>query len=112
MHALAETAEYVPAAQLPVTAERPVVAQYDPAGQLVHALAEAVEYVPTAQLPATAERPVVAQYDPAVHAEQLDDPVVAWKLPVRQLEQIEAEAVEYVPTAQLPVTAERPVVAQ
>jgi hypothetical protein len=57
----AEAAEYFPTAQLPVTAERPVVAQYDPAGQLVHALAEAAEYDPAAQLPVTAVRPDVAQ---------------------------------------------------
>ena len=60
-HTEEEAVEYVPVAQLPDTAERPVVAQNDPAGQLVHALAEAAEYVATAQLPVTAERPVVAQ---------------------------------------------------
>jgi len=30
-HTVAEAAEYFPAAQLPVTAVKPVVAQYDPA---------------------------------------------------------------------------------
>ena len=33
---VADEAEYDPAAQAPVTAERPVAAQYDPAGQAVH----------------------------------------------------------------------------
>jgi len=32
----AETCEYLPAAQPPVTAVRPVVAQYDPLGHEVH----------------------------------------------------------------------------
>ena len=31
-----EDAEYLPAEQLPDTAERPVVAQYDPAGEAEH----------------------------------------------------------------------------
>ncbi len=33
---VADAAEYVPAAQIPVTAESPVVAQYDPAAQAEH----------------------------------------------------------------------------
>ena len=33
-HTVDEASEYVPAAQIPVTAERPVVAQYDPAGHV------------------------------------------------------------------------------
>ena len=52
--------------------------------QLEQIEAEAAEYVPTAQFSVSAERPVVAQYDPAMHAEQLDDPDVAWKDPERQ----------------------------
>ena len=65
----------------PLTAERPVVAQYDPAlqasqpldpveasnvpvAQLEHALAPAPEYFPVAHCAVTAERPVVAQYEP------------------------------------------------
>ena len=67
-----------PAGQPPVTAERPVVAQYDPAEQASHPLdpvelsnvpvahdeqelAPAFEYLPDVQDPVTAERPVVAQ---------------------------------------------------
>jgi len=37
-HTLAEAAEYFPAAQEPVTALRPVVAQNDPPEHAVHAL--------------------------------------------------------------------------
>ncbi len=37
----AEAAEYFPAAQLPVTADSPVVAQYEPAVQALHALSPA-----------------------------------------------------------------------
>ena len=67
-----------PAGQPPVTAERPVVAQYDPAEQASHPLepvelsnvpvahdehelAPAVEYLPEVHGPVTSERPVVAQ---------------------------------------------------
>ena len=47
----AEEAEYFPAAQLPVTADNPVVAQYDPAVQAAHTLnpADAAK-VPVEQL--------------------------------------------------------------
>ena len=84
----------VPAAHTPVTADRPVVAQYDPAGQAEHELEPGVtkyvpvaqevqpvgvatEYLPTAHTPVTAERPEEAQYDPAGHAVQAVDPVDA-----------------------------------
>jgi len=32
-HTVADAAEYLPEAQLPVTTDKPAVAQYDPAGQ-------------------------------------------------------------------------------
>ena len=73
---------------------------------------EAAAYVPAAHAPVTAERPVVAQYDPAGQAEQTVDPVLVVKVPVAQLIQTEDEAIEYFPTAQVPVTAERPEVEQ
>jgi len=38
VHADAAATEYLPAAQLPVTADNPVVPQYDPAAQEVHTL--------------------------------------------------------------------------
>jgi len=37
-HTVDDAAEYFPTAQAPVTALRPVVAQYDPAGHAVHVL--------------------------------------------------------------------------
>ena len=50
-HAVAETAEYFPVAQTPVTAESPVVAQYDPAVHALHTLSPAVAAkVPVEQL--------------------------------------------------------------
>jgi len=55
---------------------------------------------------------VVAQYDPAVHEEQSDEPVDTWKYPTPQLVHELVEEAEYFPTAHVPVTAERPVVAQ
>jgi len=71
---------------MPVTALRPMVAQYEPAGQAVHAeepveaknfpvkqlehtVDDAAEYFPPAQMPVTVLIPVVAQYDPAGHDE-------------------------------------------
>ena len=50
-HTVAEELEYDPAAQLPVTADKPVVAQYDPAVQALHTLnpADAAK-VPVEQL--------------------------------------------------------------
>lgn len=73
-----DASEYEPVEQAPVTAERPVLAQKEPAGHAVHAVApteaikapprqlehtvdEANEYFPAAQIPVTAVRPVVAQ---------------------------------------------------
>jgi len=106
-----------------------VVAQYDPAvhashpvdpveisnvpaRQLEHTVADAAEYFPVLQIPVTAVRPVVAQYDPAVHASHPVDPVEISNVPVRQLEHTVADAAEYFPAAQTPVTADRPEVAQ
>ena len=74
----ADAAEYLPVTQLPVTADSPTVAQYEPAVHAVHALkppvdaivpmehdeqtvAEATEYLPTAHAPVTTASPVVAQ---------------------------------------------------
>jgi len=37
-HTVDDTAEYFPAAQAPVTALRPLVAQYEPPGHAVHVL--------------------------------------------------------------------------
>ena len=78
MHALDDTTAYLPAVHAPLTAESPVVAQYDPAEHAVHALnpadaakvpikqdeqteADAAEYFPTIQIPHTADSPEVAQ---------------------------------------------------
>ena len=55
---------------------------------------------------------MVAQYDPAGHASQPVDPVEISNVPARQLEHTVAEAAEYFPATQDPVTAVRPVVAQ
>ena len=52
------------------------------------------------------------QYDPAGHAVHAVIPVEAANVPIKQDEQIVDEAAEYFPEAQLPVTANRPVVAQ
>ncbi len=143
---VADAAEYLPAAQFPVTNVSPVVAQYDPAKQAVHALdpvdatyvpvrqdehtvADAAEYFPVAQRPVTAVSPVVEQYEPALQSLHADKPEVAANEPVEQLEQVVdeleaeyfptrhdeqtvADAAEYFPAAQAPVTAESPVVAQ
>jgi len=57
-------------------------------------------------------RPVVAQYEPAGHAVHAEEPVDAAKVPAVQLEHTVVEAAEYLPMAQAPVTAVRPVVAQ
>lgn len=84
----------MPATHSPVIADNPVVAQYDPAEQVLHALnpndaakvptgqfeqtvAEEVEYFPVTQLPVTVVNPAVAQYEPAVQAEQEVEPVDA-----------------------------------
>jgi hypothetical protein len=87
-------------------------AEYVATRQDEHADEDDAEYVPAAQTPVTAERPVVAQYDPPGHAVHALEPVLAKNVPVEQLVQTVAEAIEYLPTAQASVTAERPVVAQ
>ena len=97
--------------------------------QLEQTVDEAIEYDPAEQDPVTAVRPIVAQYEPAVHAVHAVAPVETIKLPARQFEQLDedaefayvpdkhleqtlAEATEYDPAAQAPVTAVRPAVAQ
>jgi len=47
-----------------------------------------------------------------VHAEHVDMPAVAAKVPIGQDEQTVAEAAEYLPAAHDPVTTESPVVPQ
>ena len=86
-----ETTENEPAAQAPVTAVRPAVAQYDPPGQLVHedipvvaaknpawqfehSVAEEAEYLPTGQVPVIALRPEVKQNVPPGQAKQDVEP--------------------------------------
>ena len=71
----------------------------------------------------------MAQYDPAVHAVHSLNPVDAAKVPNKQFEQLDedadeanvptgqneqtvAEAAEYFPVAQLPLTADNPAMAQ
>jgi hypothetical protein len=100
----ADATEYDPAAQAPVTAVRPVVAQYDPAlhseqavasgsamkvpvRQLEHAVAATAEYDPVEHTAVTAVRPVVAQYDPAGQLEQLFEADDGAYDPARQLKQ-------------------------
>ena len=92
---VANAAEYIPAAQLPVTADKPAEAQDDPAVQALHAL-----------IPADAAK------EPAKQLVQLDEDAMEEKVPTKQDEQTCAEAAEYFPAAQLPVTADSPVVAQ
>jgi len=94
-HIEEEATEYEPAAQAPVTAVIPVVAQYEPA---VHAEHD-VDPVDGINVPAR-------QFEQLV--EEADDEYV----PDKQLEHIEEEATEYQPAAQAPVTAVSPVVAQ
>ncbi len=74
--------------------------------------ADAAEYFPEAQLPVTADSPVVAQYEPAVQAPHALSPADVAKVPSRQEEQTEADAAEYFPATQLPLTADSPEVAQ
>jgi len=51
VHEVEEAGEYLPNAQAPVTAERPVVAQYEPAGHSTKAVEPVVAwYVPIEQL--------------------------------------------------------------
>ncbi len=74
MHALDEEAEYLPALQMPVTAERPVVAQYDPPGHVVHAVDPTVAlYLPASQV-VQGVAPA-AEYVPEVQAEQVETPL-------------------------------------
>ena len=72
-----ESTEYEPAAQAPVTALRPAVAQYEPA---VHA--------------EQAVTPVDAMKDPAIQLEQLDEGDEVENVPAKQLEQTVDEATE------------------
>jgi len=74
---VADAAEYAPAAQLSVTADRPIVAQYDPAVQALHAL-----------------NPVDAANEPLLQLEQLEDPAADEKVPAMQDEQTVAEDAE------------------
>ena len=93
-HAAAEAAEYFPFMHAPVTADRPDISQYEPAGQalqlddpavgwnnpaehLMHALDDETEYFPPVQIPVTEERADEAQYDPAGHATHDVDPAEA-----------------------------------
>ncbi len=68
--------EYWGAVQVPVTAVRPLVAQYDPAGHGVHADVEAppAEKDPAEHCAVGAPSPLVAQYDPAVQDVHEVDP--------------------------------------
>jgi len=78
----------------PVTAERPVVAQYEPVGQAVQEL-----------------EPTFATKVPAAQLVQVEADATAY-VPTRQDEQIVADAAEYIPEMHVAITAERPVVAQ
>ncbi len=94
---VADVVEYFPTAQPPVTADSPVVAQYEPAVQDVHVLnpanapkdpvkqeeqteAEVAEYLPARQFTQLAEvvTPVVVKYLPAAQLLQLVEPVEDW----------------------------------
>ncbi len=100
---------------IPVTTDKPAVAQYDPA---VHA--EQLDdhamggRVPARQLEQLVNvvTPELAEKVPEGQLEQLVEPVLAWYVPTAQFVQVLAPAAEYLPATQLPVTAERPVVAQ
>ena len=103
-------------------------AEYVPTRQLEQTDAEATAYLPATQAPVVVDRPVVAQYEPAGDDVHEVEPVEAWYLPVEQLIQDEEDEAEYLPTRQfehtiaaaeeycpavhVPVTADRPVVAQ
>ena len=75
-------------------------------------VANTAEYFPAAQLPVTADSPVVAQYEPAVQALHALSPADEAKVPSRQEVQTDADAAEYFPATQLPLTADSPEVAQ
>jgi hypothetical protein len=88
-----------PAAQVPVTAVSPVVAQYDPEVQ-------------SGQLPAP--EPALAAKVPAAQNEQDAASAAPWSenFPATQSVQADAPAAENLPAAHGSVTAERPVVPQ
>ena len=69
-------------------------------------------YLPAVHAPVTADSPEVAQYDPAEHIVHALKPAEAAKVPIKQDEQTEADAAEYFPATQLPLTADSPEVAQ
>ena len=94
----------LPAAHDPDTADRPVVAQYDPAGHAMHAL----DPVEARKVPAKHEEqlvaPVVAPYLPTpqlVHGAEPEDEKVPTLHAVELLEQLDAPALEVVPESQL-----------
>ena len=64
---------YVPAAQ-PEQLDEPVLAWYDPDGQLEHVLEPVEEYFPTGQAMQVDEdaAAIAAEYRPAAHRMQLD----------------------------------------
>ena len=72
------------------------------------------EYVPaeqTTELVVQVEAPAVDEV-PEAQLEQTEEDAVEVKVLARQDEQTVAEEAEYFPAAQLPVTADKPVVAQ
>lgn len=73
----ADMVEYIPMEQAPETAERPVVAQYDPALHTVHVVS-----------------PFKEVYEPTEQLVQLDDDTDAEYMPTEQLEQDVAEDAE------------------
>jgi len=108
----ADAAEYWPAGQTAVTADRPVVAQYDPA---VH-VAQEVDPVEARKDPERQLEQLVedaeGEYVPAKQFEQVVDDAEDANFPDEQLEQTVDEVAEYEPAAHAPVNAVRPVVAQ
>ena len=58
------------------------------------------------------DKPIVEAYVPEAHGEQLVAPALDAYVPSRQYEQTVADTLEYFPAAQIPVTADNPVVAQ
>ncbi len=112
MHTLSPTEEAKKPAEQLVQLDEDAAELKVPNTQDEQTLAEAAEYFPAAQPPDNADSPVVAQYDPAEHAVHALNPADAAKWPIKQEEQTEADAAEYFPTAQPPVTADSPEVAQ
>ena len=80
---VAEENEYFPTAQLPVTADRPVVAQNDPALHVVHSL-----------------NPIDAAKVPVEQDVQVDKDADEVYEPTRQDVQTLADVAEYFPTGQ------------